>query len=316
MKKLLSILSLVCLGCSSQEVPPAHKGRMFDKTGAWALWIGGKGFTGPILGPGVYYTGIYPEVRMLDCSQKTVKESMNALTKDGVQFNLDVYISYSANCDEEQAVNFLLEHLTPEADPEPVKGQEQAPAVKSDKLTITSSQVYRVYIRPAIGEAVRESVAAEIANDINSKRESLFSNIKLGFEHSLNKQSPKLIQINTLNLSNLDFPDQMDKANTERAVQAILKDKAVAERARVEAEIETTKMRKQLAENETNNEVVRIDGIGAALKRNPEYLTFDLQQKLPEIYVKAGEKGNLVITAPSPNLLISPRQPIVEQLKK
>ena len=97
----LALAALSLIGCSSQDVPPAHKGRMFDKTGGAALWVGGRGFEGPILGPGTYYTGIYPEIRMVECGQRTVKESLTALTKDGVQFSLDVYVSYSAACDEE-----------------------------------------------------------------------------------------------------------------------------------------------------------------------------------------------------------------------
>lgn len=41
------VFSALSLGCNSQDVPQAHKGRMFDKTGAMALWSGGKGFEGP-----------------------------------------------------------------------------------------------------------------------------------------------------------------------------------------------------------------------------------------------------------------------------
>lgn len=52
-------------GCSSQDIPQAHKGRLFDKTGIFALYAGGDGFKGPILGPGTKYTGLYPEVRMV-----------------------------------------------------------------------------------------------------------------------------------------------------------------------------------------------------------------------------------------------------------
>lgn len=125
---LLAIAAL-SMGCSSQNVPPAHKGRMFDKTGAAALWVGGKGFEGPVLGPGTYYTGIYPEIRMVECGQRTVKESLTALTKDGVQFSLDVYVSYSAACDEEKTVQTLLEKLSPEGKPPaPQAGKEDASA--------------------------------------------------------------------------------------------------------------------------------------------------------------------------------------------
>jgi hypothetical protein len=35
----------------------------------------------------------------------------------------------------------------------------------------------------------------------------------------------------------------------------------------------------------------RIEKIGEALRKNPDYLQFDLQQKMPEIYRAAGEAG-------------------------
>jgi hypothetical protein len=125
----LALAALSLIGCSSQDVPPAHKGRMFDKTAA--LWIGSRGFEGPILGPGTYYTGIYPEIRMVECGQRTVKESLTALTKDGVQFSLDVYVSYSAASDEEKTVQTLLEKLSPEGKaPPPEKGKEDAAHIR------------------------------------------------------------------------------------------------------------------------------------------------------------------------------------------
>jgi len=311
--------ALLSFGCSSQDVPQAHKGRMFDKTGALAFYAGGNGFQGPILGPGTYYTGIYPEVRMVECSQRTIKESLSALTKDGVQFTLDIYIRYSANCNDDKAVETLLTQLSPEKAPAATtppatdkdKKEDVQHAESSDadpRLTITARQVYNTYLRSALGEAVRESVSPFIANDINTKREEIFVKIKERFNEIIGKQNPKLIMIFDLNLSNLDFPDAMVKANTERAVQAILKDKAIAERERVTAEIETTGMRRKLAETEGDNEAARIDRIGAALRRNPEYLQFNMQSMMPGIYKEAGERGNMIIAAPVPNLVLTPGQ--------
>jgi hypothetical protein len=114
-----------------------------------------------------------------------------------------------------------------------------------------------------------------------------------------------IVNVYEVNLSNLDFPDAMDAANVERAVQGVMKDKAIAERERVTAEIETMSMRRLLAEREGEVAAVRIERIGDALARHPEYLQYDLQLKLPEIYATAGANGNLVITAPSPSVAVS-----------
>ena len=304
----LTFLSLV--GCSSQDVPPAHKGRMFDKTGGAALWAGGRGFEGPILGPGTYYTGIYPEVRMVECGQRTVKEPLSALTKDGVQFSLDVYISYGAACDEEKVVLALLSKLSPEGAPPPpavADKKEDASAAHSSadpRLTITADQIYRVFIRPAMGEAVRETVSPYIANDVNAKREEIFEKVKKAFAENLKKQEPQLVTIYNLNLSNLDFPDAMDQANTQRAVQAILKDKAIAEREKVQAEIETAKLDIVKQEVEAQATAKKIDVIGAALHRNPEYYVRD-------VYAYAAEKGGSVMVPQNPSVILqmTPKKP-------
>jgi hypothetical protein len=39
------------------------------------------------------------------------------------------------------------------------------------------------------------------------------------------------------------------------------------------------------------------------LKKYPEYLQFDLQSKMPEIYRHAGALGNMIIAAPNPVML-------------
>ena len=296
MKRLFLLLfAVLAIGCSSQEMPPAHKGRMFEKTGALALYSGGKGFTGPILGPGTHFTGLYDELRMVDCAQRTVKEPMTALTKDGVQFGLDMYIRFSANCDETKATEMLLEKLSPIADKDH----------RAD--TLEADQIYQVYIRPALGESVREAVSPHIANELNARREEIFASVRERFKAIIDRQKPAPVTIGELNLSNLDFPDEMDHANTERAVQSVMKDKAIAERERVTAEIETTNMRRSLAESEAGNDVARIVAIGRALKQFPDYLQYDAQSRWNDIYFHAGEKGNLILAAPSP-IVLSPKR--------
>lgn len=296
----LCAMTISLFGCSSQDVPQAHKGRMFDKTGIAAFYFGGKGFEGPVLNPGTYYTAIYPEVRMVDCSQKTVKESLKSLTKDGVQFSLDVYIRFSAKCDNDQTVIKLLNTLSPDKNVAKLPSEnvdEKAQALPYPDLTISTSQIYFNYVRPAIGEAVRESVSNTIANEVNSKREEIFSKMKISFNQLLSKQEPQLVSVYDVNLSNLDFPDEMDKANTERAVQAVLKDKAIAEREKVTAEIETAKMKKALAESEAANEAVKIDAVGASLRRNPDYVQLEMMRV-------ASEKGNMILMQPGQNVFL------------
>ncbi len=276
----------VTTGCGSQDVPPAHRGQMFDRTGTLALYTGGKGFTGTILDSGTYWTGIYDEIRVVDCSQRTINESLQSLTRDGVQFGLDVKITYRIDCSDSNIGNTLT-------------------TLRPDELRVISSQsAYKTYVRPAIGEAVREAISPHPANDINRLRDKILPDIRSRFIKVMEKGNRSFVKIGAIALNNMDFPDAMDVANTDRATQAILREKAVAERERVEAETETAKMRKALRQQEGEAEAAKIDAIGAALARNPQYLQFDLQQQMPGIYAKAGVNGNLVITAPSPTILM------------
>lgn len=284
----VAAIALFAVGCTSQDIPQAHKGRMFDRTGILALYQGGDGLSGPVLGPGTYWTGMYDQLRMIDCSQSTEREPLESLTKDGVQFKLDVYVTYSADC-ADTSVTGMLETLSP--DPNGI---------------ISSLKLYETYVRPAIGEAVRETISPHRANDVNERREEILGQIKDLFIKNMAEEERKKVRVYDVVLSNLDYPAEMDQANTERAVQGVLKDKAIAERERVTAEIETTEMRRMLSQKEGAAEAARIDEIGAALRRNPEYLQFDIQQKMPEIYKQAGAQGNMVITAPSPQLFITP----------
>jgi regulator of protease activity HflC (stomatin/prohibitin superfamily) len=277
------------LGCASQDIPQAYKGRMFDRTGPLALYIGGNGLSGPVLGPGVYYTGVYNEVRLVDCSMITKREPLTALTKDGVQFGLDIYVRLAADCSD-RSVTLLLQTLTPD----------------QGGIAISSARIYDTFVRPAIGEAVREVVSPYRANEINDKREEILASIQKRFVEIMTAREKQIV-VYEVNLSNLDFPDAMDTANTDRAVQAILRDKAIAERERVQAESDTMALRKQLSEREGEMEAARIQRVGEALKLYPDFLQFDLQQKMPDIYKTAGENGNLVIAAPSPSIVLTPR---------
>lgn len=294
MKKLnvlgmIALISSMAMGCSSEDIPQAHKGRKFDKTGALAFYSGTTGFNGPILGPGTYYTAVYGDMRTVHCGQVTTKETITALTKDGVQFSIDVYVRISANCSDDKSVEKILTVLSP-----------------TEGKSIGVQQLYDTYVRPALGKAVRSAVGPYPANDINAHRSTIFKEIEKQFNKSIIAQTPQLVKIYELNMNNLDFPDKLEQANVDRAQQSILKDKAIAERARVTAETKTAKARLELAKSTAANEAAKIDEIGGALKRNPTYLTYQLQSQMPGIYENAGKRGNLIITAPAPNVLVSP----------
>ena len=288
LKTILPLIGTLIVGCASADIPQSYRGRELSRTGPLALWTGAKGFTGPVLGPGTYFTGTYNEIRMVDCGQITMREPLNALTKDGVQFGLNIYVRFAADCSE-KGVTTLLSTLPSDA-----------------SNTISSKRVYATFVQPAVGEAVREVVSPYRANDINEHREEILAQIRKRFLEIMSHREQNIVRVYEVNLSNLDFPDVMDNANTDRAVQAILKDKAIAERERVQAENETMKMRRELSKSEGEAEAARIEKVGEALQRYPAFLQYDMQLKMPDIYRLAGQNGNLVIAAPNPSFVVSP----------
>jgi len=279
----LLLATMILSGCATQDIPNAHRGRMFYRSGLLSAYQGGGGLEGPVLQPGTHFLGVYDELRIVDCSMNTMSERLDTLTKDGVHFGFEIAIRFSADCSDD-AVTETIATVLPDR----------------DGHTISPAQLYGTFIRPAIGEAARELVSPYRANEMNERQAEVLDGIKKRFSDIMSTRERKVIKVHEINLKNLKFPDEMDTANLERAVQAVMRDKAVAERERVTAEIETMRMRKELAERESDVAVARVLRIGEALRKYPEYLQYDLQLRMPEIYREAGSRGNMILAAPNP----------------
>ena len=240
MTRSVMIASLATLtlatACGSEDVPQAHRGRMFDRTGIMAGFAGGQGLEGDVLEPGTYFTGLYDQVRTVDCATTTERESLTSLTKDGVQFGVDIYVRFGADCANDKVVEAILKAIPPTVPPDGPR-------------TVPAKQLYTTFVRPALGESIREAFSPHIANDVNEKREAILADIKRRFVELMKPREGELafVRIHELNLSNMDYPDELDHANSARAVQAVLKDKAIAERERVTAETATADMKRELA---------------------------------------------------------------------
>jgi hypothetical protein len=280
MKKVAFCLVLVLTGCASQDIPQAHRGKLFARTGLFALYRGGNGMTGRVLDPSTQFLGLYNELRLVDCSMTNVSQELDTLTHDGVHFGFQLDVRFAADCTDPGVERILASVRANEHD------------------VITPAALYTTFIRPAIGEAAREQVSPYKANELNERQAEISTGIKKRFVDLMSTREKNIVVVHEVNVSNLHYPTAMDSANLERAVQSVLRDKAIAERERVSAEIETTTMRRELAEREADNTAVRIDRVGKALARNPEYLQYELVLKLPDIYREAGQHGNLILAAP------------------
>ena len=64
----VSLTVLGAAGCATADIPQAHSGQVFEKTGLFAFYSGGRGFTGDVLAPGTHRTGLYKDIHLIDCS--------------------------------------------------------------------------------------------------------------------------------------------------------------------------------------------------------------------------------------------------------
>jgi hypothetical protein len=262
------------MGCATQDIPQAHRGRIFGRTGLWALYQGEVGFNGPVLDPGTRFLGAYDEMRMVDCSMRAVTEGFDTMTKDGVHFSFTMTVRFNTDCSDD-SVALMLNKLAPD---------------KGD--TITGQQIYKTFIAPAIKEAAREFVSPYRANELNDKQAEVVIGIRRRFLEIMETRENHIVLVHEVNMGELKFPPEMDAANLDRAVQSVMRDKAIAERERIAAETESMTARRQLAEQEAEVAIARIERVGAAVRRFPEYLQFLMASQFGEM------KGTLVMTPP------------------
>lgn len=267
-------MSVGLLGCATQDIPQAHRGRVFGRTGIWALYQGDVGFNGPVMDPGTRFVGAYDEIRLVDCSMKTQVENFDTMTRDGVHFAFAMSVRFNADCSDE-SVATMLTRLPPD------KGE-----------TITAGQIYRIFIAPAIKEAAREFISPYRANELNDKQAEVVNGVRKRFLEIMETRENHIVVIHEINVGELKFPPEMDSANLERAVQSVMRDKAIAERERIAAETESMSARKKLAEQEAEVISARIERVGAAVRRFPEYLQFLMASQLGDM------KGTVVMAPP------------------
>lgn len=277
--------------CSNEQIPQAHKGRMFDKTGVLALYTGGEGFTGPILEPGTFYTGFYDEIKMVECAESTDVEKLSSLTKDGVQFNIEVFVRNQPNCDA-NSVKWILNNII----------------IPDKQHKISADYLYKTYVTPSLHSAMREAVSMQNASDMNDKRLEVTKVFLDKFKKlvSENQTHPMPITVSEVSISNFDFPESMKKANSELALQTTLTKLAVAQReknaedikteqAKIIADTETQKLKAEQEKEWGKAQVASMRIIGDFVERNPAWLKYDMQQKLPTIAESLGKNGNVIM---------------------
>jgi regulator of protease activity HflC (stomatin/prohibitin superfamily) len=198
---------------------------MFERSSTLGAYTGKTGFAGPVLDPGTYDVSATSEIHKVECATFTAHEALAPLTKDGIPIGLNVYVRFHADCTDD-GVEKLLNAM---------------PVDKSN--TVTARRIYRVYLHPEVGEAVRHVFSPVLARELCENREALLEDVRTRLLRMILQRNHDAVVVQDVYLSDVTFPPDVQKANVELAVQAALRDKAAAERDRVAAEAGIAKMR-------------------------------------------------------------------------
>jgi regulator of protease activity HflC (stomatin/prohibitin superfamily) len=236
LKRLAAVLvlgGLFMTGCRVDEIPPGNKGFMFDRTGAFALYTGGDGLeTDHILGPGSHYTGIYDQVKDVDCKDSHMREEVSVLTKSDINVIVDVRITYAANCDSKESISRILDEVP----------TDQSNTVKQEAL-------YDLYILPVVRESLRNRLATVTIEDVKNVRTELRDGIHGDLDKAIGKTTQP-VKIKVLTVSDIKLPKEIVEKN--RMIELARQD---AEQEREKQEAAKHRLRRELFEAQKEREV-------------------------------------------------------------
>ena len=232
------ILTLLFLGaflsaCGTEDIPPGNKGFMFDRTGALALYTGGTGLhTETILGPGTHYTGIYDEVRDINCRDMHAKEAVDVLTKSDITVLVDVRITYAAKCDSKEAMIRIVDEVTS------IEGR-----------TIEPQALYDLYVLPIVRESLRNRLSDVTVEDVKTVRTELRDGILKDLEQSIAERTQP-VKIQILTVSDIQLPTEIVDKN--RQIELARQE---AEQEREKQEASKHRLARELFEAQQEREV-------------------------------------------------------------
>jgi regulator of protease activity HflC (stomatin/prohibitin superfamily) len=195
---LMVCLTLVTTGCSTQDIPPGNKGFLFDRTGALAFYTGGSGIVREdVLGPGTHYTGLYDEVKDVNCKDEHAKEAIDVLTQSDLTVRVDLRITYSADCTTDESLVKIVDQV-----------------MASDNRTIEPANLYDRYILPIIRESLRNRLATVTIEQVKNVRQELRDGIIKDLNDGI-KARGNPIMVKILTVSDIQLPIEIVEKNRQ-----------------------------------------------------------------------------------------------------
>jgi len=276
---LLVLSSGVTAACGSEDIPPGHKGFLFEKTGVLLLYMGGDGLqTDELLGPGTHYTGLYGELKMVNCQDREAKEVIEVLSKADLPVTIHVRVTYAIDCTSPERVATIID------------------TVKADKDGVVQGEfVYQRYVMPVIRGSLRDSVSGISIEAIKGSRETLkkaLNRALISTSVPADDEGPavndKLFLIKVLEVSQIILPEEITQKNKEielarqEAEQEV--EKRNAAKVRLERELfEAQEQRKVAVEQE--QAAAQVDEVRANKAKAVAIIA--AQAKLEEAKLKA-----------------------------
>lgn len=247
MKKLLSIVVLMCLVGCNEEVPPGTAGRVNTADG-WAK---------STLKPGRHSCYGRDTLYLVDTTNKTFKENMNILVGGKVNLKVEFSVRVRANVEDQEQLLKCFESVTPDANKR-IGVEQLYTTFLQMKAQAIPRQIFES--QPDIQTALSSSpqIAAEIRTKITD----------------MAKSTPLIVE--DAQITNYDWPASLTQAQEELA-KIQLKEASAAAQVRAdlkqaEGELKIAEANKlvELKKAETISESIRI--IQSELADHPEYL--------------------------------------------
>lgn len=261
MKKLiLTIAVFLTIGCTEQ-VPPAHLGK--------------------ILGPSGYSPDVYPPSRvsawgrdrliLLETGTQTVSEPLTLIMKDKLTLKADVKFRTRIK-GTDQVINAMFNDISP-----------------NDQGRVTLSQVYRTYGQMIIRNKGREILSKYSVDDVHANYARISSEI---YESLTDAFAGVPLEISDVALGNIEYPEIVTAAVEESAQK-----KMQIEREKNQAAIDLVRKEnaEKLAQADYRIEMIKAKTLRDANKTIGDGVTpMLIQYKALEVQAKMAENSNAV----------------------
>ena len=281
---------LLSTGCS-QAVPAGHIGRVKGVTG----------FAGETLAPGLHTCWGRDSLHLIEVTDRQFEIPMKILCKDQLNFKFNIGVLVAIDKSKTDLLKDAFENVTP---------------VDVGNRTITTEQLFNMYVKPVVDQEARKVVSRYETKEIASKREAVIKAVRSAAQAAIAKS---LLKVKRITVNNMDFPDVITNAQEARAKQRIA---VLTMKSETEKQLEKARGQLKVAQIDYQRELVEAAMIsdsnkiiGASI--TPEFLAWHEIKVLGKAAMGPNNWGFIPYTSNSQKVLggakFSPKKLVVDQ---